>query len=211
MHSLPSPLRSGDPISAIAPWSAKIVDYLRAITLRHSATVNVATTANGTVLSVAAPPQTLRKASADTGPWAFEATATPETDSQGDPTGAYTVKILGGTAQAVGGPPALFSHLSVEHVQDGEFFYIRFFVWDDDFKPTCYWYNDPTGAACTVEHAQTLPVSADNTRFITLVLCKVDSSVPGAIVQYRAGAIDVHATLAAGVAGSGITVRTIST
>ena len=54
MPSLPPPLRSGDPITTIAPWSAKVIDYLRAITVRPSATVSVATTANGTLLSAAA-------------------------------------------------------------------------------------------------------------------------------------------------------------
>ncbi|MBQ9344076.1 MAG: hypothetical protein IJT88_02545 [Kiritimatiellae bacterium] len=143
-------------------------------------------------------------------PWAFEATATPELDGDGDPTGNYAVNIRGGTAQAIGGGTAVFPDHSFSRINDEEFFYIRFFLWDNTFEPTCYWYNDPTGAACTIEHGQTLPVSADNTRFITLVLCKVDSTVPGAIVQYRAGAIDIDATLAAGVAGSGITVRNIS-
>ena len=205
----PSPLRSGDPITAIAPWTQKIVAYLRAITVRPSATVNVSVTPNGTLLS-AAPSQTSRASSAAASPWAFEATATPETDNQGTPTGTYAVKVLGGTAQAIGGPTAIFPTLEVTDIADGEYFYIRFTLWNDNFEPTCYWYNDPTGAACTIEHAKTRPVSSNNARFITLVLAKVDSTAPGAIIQYRAGAIDIDATLSAGVAGSGITVRSIS-
>lgn len=138
------------------------------------------------------------------GTWAFEATATP--DSGGS---TYTVKVRGGTAQAVGGRTAVFPDLTAT-VSNGEYFYIRFSLWNNNFEPTCYWYNDSTGATGTIEHGQTLPTPSGNARFIVLVLCKVDSSIPGAIVQYRAGAIDIDATLAAGVAGSGITVRTIS-
>lgn len=143
-------------------------------------------------------------------PWAFEATATSELDGNGAPTGYYTVKVLGGTAQAVGGSPAVFPTLTVNHVANGEYFYIRFSVWNNSFAPTCYWYNDPTGATGTIEHGQSLPTPSGNTRFIVLVLAKIDSSAPEHVVQYRAGAIDIDATLAAGVAGSGITVRTIS-
>ncbi len=212
----PSPLRHGAPLSALVPWTQRIVAYLRAITPRPSATVSVSTTPNGTLLS-AAPSQTLRATSASSSPWAFEASATPEkqTESEGQdddpPPVNYAVHIRGGTAQAVGGGTAVFPDHDFEHINDGEFFYIRFLLWDNAFEPTCYWYDDTTGAECTIEHSQALPVPSDNTRFITLVLCKVDSSAPGAIVQYRAGAIDIDATLAAGVAGSGITVRRIST
>lgn len=53
MPSLPPPLRSGDPIQAIVPWSQKVIDYLRAITVRPSNTVSVSTTANGTLLTAA--------------------------------------------------------------------------------------------------------------------------------------------------------------
>lgn len=209
MLSLPSPLRSGDLLTALVPWSQRIVDYLRAITVRSSPTVSVSTTANGTTLTAASPAASSASRSAIT-PWAFEATATPELDANDELTGLYTVNILGGTAQATGGPTAVFPSLAAENVADGEFFYIRFMLWDNNFAPTCYWYNDATGAACTIEHAQALPTSADNSRFVTLVICKLDSSYPGAIIQYRAGAIDIDATLAAGVAGSGITVRTIA-
>lgn len=209
MFPLPPPLRSGAHLTAIVPWSQAIIAYLRAITVRPSATVNVSTTANGTILSSASPSQPACSHSAKTS-WAFEATATPEHDGNGAPSGSYAVHILGGTAQAVGGATAVFPDHDFEDIADGEFFYVRFFLWDNDFTPTCYWFGDTTGAACAIEHGQTLPVSDDNTRFVTLVLCKVDSSASGAIVQYRAGAIDIDATLAAGVAGSGITVRSIS-
>ena len=53
MPSLPQPLRSGDPITRLVPWSERIIAYLRAITVRPSATVKVATTANGTTLTAA--------------------------------------------------------------------------------------------------------------------------------------------------------------
>ena len=60
MPSLPPPLRSGDPIQAIVPWTEKIIDYLRAITPRPSATVTIQTTANGTTFH-AAPAASRRK------------------------------------------------------------------------------------------------------------------------------------------------------
>lgn len=53
MLTLPPPLRSGDPINTLVPWAANVIDYLRAITVRPSATVSVATTANGTLLTAA--------------------------------------------------------------------------------------------------------------------------------------------------------------
>lgn len=138
------------------------------------------------------------------GQWAFVATAEANGSTH------FDVKVLGGTAQAVGGNAAIFDDLDVSNVADGELFYIRFSLWDNNFEPTCYWYNDRTGAACTIEHGQSLPTSSDNSRFICIVLCKVDKDVPGYIVQYRAGAVDISATLSAGVAGDGITVRSIT-
>lgn len=120
MPSLPPPLRSGDPITTIAPWSAKVIDYLRAITVRPSATVSVSTTANGTLLSAAAAQPTVRRASAesslnqfrvsailDPDTAAAEAAASASATEHGqtyEPTMRYwLVSMAGGTAQAMFG------------------------------------------------------------------------------------------------------------
>lgn len=144
-------------------------------------------------------------------PWAFEATATADPDHPGN----FNVSILGGSAQAVGGGTAIAQNASFTNIPNGELFFLRLSIWDTNYEPTLYWHYgngwDTTGLTCQVEHAQALPTPSGNERWIALVLAKLDTSVAGNIVQYRAGAIDVSATLAAGVAGSGITVRTIST
>lgn len=121
MPTLPQPLRTGDPITTIAPWSAKIIDYLRAITVKTSASVSVATTANGTTLT-AAGQQTVRATSAESAPSlnqflvtatldpataAAEAAAAAAAAAHGQtyrPTMRYwRISMLGGTAQAMFG------------------------------------------------------------------------------------------------------------
>ncbi len=77
MPSLPPPLRSGDPIQAIVPWAAQVIDYLRAITVRPSATVSVATTANGTLLTAAGKTGPARGGMHTRGSSPFSSTARP--------------------------------------------------------------------------------------------------------------------------------------
>lgn len=120
MPSLPPPLRSGDPITTIAPWSVKVIDYLRAITVRPSATVSVSTTANGTLLSAAAAQPTVRRASAESSLNQFRVSAILDPDTAAaeaaasasaaqhgqtyEPTMRYwLVSMVGGTAQAMFG------------------------------------------------------------------------------------------------------------
>ncbi len=111
---LPQPLQSGAPINAIAPWSRRIIDYLRAITVRPSATVSVSTTANGTLLSAAPPARTVRAAAAEPALNQFLVSCAPDPDyesgnaqgQEGDPPpaeGHWLVSVLGGTAQAMFG------------------------------------------------------------------------------------------------------------
>lgn len=120
MPTLPQPLRTGDPITTIAPWSAKIIDYLRAITVHSTPTVSVATTANGTTLTAVGAQQTVRRASADTSLNQFLVSATLDPDTAAaeavaaasaaehgqtyEPTMRYwLVSMNGGTAQAMFG------------------------------------------------------------------------------------------------------------
>lgn len=106
MISLPSPLRSGDPVSTVVPWSQKIIDYLRAITVRPSATVSVATTANGTLLTSAEPAQRSRGSSAILPLNQFKVTAKPYSDLAGNiQQNRWKVEMLGGTAQPMFGQP----------------------------------------------------------------------------------------------------------
>ncbi len=99
---LPQPLQSGAALNTIAPWSRRIIDYLRAITVRPSATVNVATTANGTTLTAAAPARPVRAAAAVPDNNAFMAEARFGKGENGN--NIIEVKMLGGTVQGLFGP-----------------------------------------------------------------------------------------------------------
>lgn len=208
---LPNEVPHGRPLSDLTQAVNQLIRYCRSITPRPSATIGVSTLANGTTFS-AKVPQAIRGSVAvgDSSPWAFEATAERDANHEGK----FKVTVRGGTAQAVGGNPAVFPSLATTNISNGEYFYIRFLLWDNSFAPVCRWHTtnaqDTSGTTGRIEHGQSLPTPSGNARSIVLVLCRVDMNEPGFIVQYRAGAIDIDATLAAGVAGSGITVRTIS-
>lgn len=120
MPSLPPPLRSGDPINSLVPWSVRIIDYLRAITVRPSATVSVSTTANGTLLTAAGTKQNVRGASAESSLNQFRVSSTLDPDTAAAEAAAaasaaehgqtyeptmrhWLVSMNGGTAQAMFG------------------------------------------------------------------------------------------------------------
>ncbi len=109
MPSLPPPLRSGDPINSLVPWSVRVIDYLRAITVRPSATVSVSTTANGTILT-AAKSATVRRYAAGQDP---RLGFLVSIDVDGN------VQVETGTAQAWGGVVKVYEAADLGPAVDG--------------------------------------------------------------------------------------------
>jgi hypothetical protein len=136
MLALPPPLRSGDPIQTIVPWAAKVIDYLRAITPRPSATVAIKTTANGTTLHAASPSRTVRATSAEF-PYGFlvHVEKVKVNNVEKD-----HVKVALGTAKAWGGEVKVYEAADLGEAKDGYFVYAVLhlpFYWDD----VPYWDN----------------------------------------------------------------------
>jgi len=101
MPSLPPPLRSGDPITTIAPWSAKIIAYHGAITPRPSASVSIQTLANGTTFRASATNPRNSPVAAEVPLNQFKVTVVP--NPGGTEGKDWLVTVLGGTAQAMFG------------------------------------------------------------------------------------------------------------
>lgn len=127
MPSLPPPLRSGDPINTLVPWAARVIDYLRAITPRPSATVRIQTQANGTIFHAAAAASAGRSGSGPTPRFGFLVSI----DGEGH------VKVETGTAQAWGGAVKVYPADDLGEVAEG-YVYARLDLettppsWDDD-------------------------------------------------------------------------------
>lgn len=130
MLALPPPLRSGDPIQAIVPWAAKVIDYLRAITPRPSATVAIKTTANGTTLHAASPSRSVRSAAPAKFPFGFlvhiEKVSVNNVEKD-------HVKVALGTAQAWGGEVKVYEAADLGVAKDGFVYAVLHlpFYWDD--------------------------------------------------------------------------------
>lgn len=202
MPSLPPSLRAGDSIATIAPWSQKIVDYLRAITIRPSATVKVSTTANGTLLSAAAA-QNDRATAAEGSLNQFRVSAVLDPDSAAaeeaaaaaaaaagrpveEPTMRYwLISMLGGTAQAMFG-----TITAISGVTDSRVFLRR----DSDELCRCYVslvYHVYNGG--TIVHAfdsspnisNALPVNTAGTYYFPVAVVEFS----GRVLQGHLGAV----------------------
>lgn len=109
MPSLPPPLRSGDPIHSLVPWAAKVIDYLRAITPRPSATVRIQTQANGTIFHAAAAASAGRSGSGPATRFGFLVSI----DGDGH------VQVETGTAQAWGGAVKVYEAADLGPAAEG--------------------------------------------------------------------------------------------
>lgn len=204
----PSALKTGDPLTAIVPWTQKIVAYLRAITSRPSATVAVSITPNGTTFRVkpAAVPRSSGGSVAVPGNMAFLAEARTREENGAD---VVEVKMRGGTAQGLFGgvqifnttywtpnarAPELFDDyddncddVESADISDGELFWLEY---DPEANAGEHW---------TIEHDTSLPQSAvaesdeesvHYFSFVTLFRVRLTESGKG-VVQNHFGAVVV--------------------
>jgi len=181
----PSALKTGDPLTAIVPWTQKIVAYLRAITPRPSATVNVSVTPNGTLLS-AAPSQTSRATSAADTQMAFTAYASPVYAKDGETIDYVNLTMLGGPVQGLFGDITFIETTDFDrskHIHDLEYFWLEF---------------DPQTKTWSLEHDLDAPQAAntedpnDPLYFTIVPLFRVEvGRTRSNVVQYHHGAVFV--------------------
>lgn len=202
MPSLPPSLKSGDPIQSLVLWSEKIIDYLRAITVRPSATVSVSTTSNGTILTAATATQNVHGAAAESSLNQFLVSATLDPDTAAaeaaaaasaaehgqtyQPTMRYwLVSMNGGTAQAMFG-----TITAIPGVTDSRVFLRK----DSDELCRCYvslvYHVSLNGEIVhafdsTPAIGTSVPVNTDETYYFPVAVVEFD----GTVLQGHLGAV----------------------
>lgn len=128
------------------------------------------------------------EASSDYG---FKVTATEEYDEEGatyDPP-QFTVRVLSGPAQVLGGEEKIFDDETFENVVDGEIIYIRYKIWDSGRVAICAWDAD-------IQHSATPPVGeTDAPKSLVFALAKIGKDYANNVNQYRLGGIQAVATI----------------
>ena len=120
----------------------------------------------------------------DTGDYAFKITASQALDGEGQPFDPpkFNVKVLSGPAQVLGGAEKVFATTEFEEVSDGEYFYLKYYMWEVDGAAVnaC---DDEILSAQELPHVSTMPKS------LVFALGQVGGDYSRYVNQFRLGAI----------------------
>ena len=202
MASLPKKPQHGDGIETLVPLLGRLIDYCAAITPRSSPSVKAKTVSGGTSFFIRKEATGTTKTAPAAANYGFQVTATIESESGDPPVRRFCVSVLGGPAQILGGEEHVFVDCTNDdkftNVEEGEYIYVRYKLWDADMLPICAWEDG-------IQHSLTPPIDeTEAPKSSVFLIGRVGSAYKDYVLQFRLGNILAVATVAASATPSGI-------
>ena len=125
-------------------------------------------------------------AAADGCDYAFKTTAVanPLQEGQTEADQTYTVTVLDGSAQVLGGEERLFDKVTVGDVPNDSYVYVKYDVWDGDGVAACEWVD-----GIQVSMGEEPPADDEGAKSLVFAIAKIGLDYVGNVNQYRLGSI----------------------
>ena len=122
------------------------------------------------------------------GDYAFKCTARLNLPASGDNPNIYSVRVLGGSAQAVGGEEHIFNDANFTGVE-AEYIYVKYNLWNELGQTVCAWQD-------TIQHSINPPVNEVTIpKSLVFIIAKIGEDYSNYVNQFRVGSIQTFATI----------------